>query len=276
MRRPNVCQFELTFGCGLHCGHCYSDCYNRPEYIKRELATGEVKLILDKVYEAGVNWICFTGGDPLTRQDFLDIYSYTKAKGFIVTIFTNSYSMNKELAGHLRKKPPFVIEMTLNAVTKDLYEKISQVKGSFEKMIDGIKLILKAELPIKIKTQVTKDNLGEISRVREFIEGLGLRFRPSYDLHARLNGDSMPCNLRILPNEIGANGDKCAKTKNRIPNASLFRCAIEGGDGIQIDPYGNIFACTLMRKPDFDLLKFDIGYATDKLLSMVTSVQNNF
>lgn len=27
--KPNVCQFELTFGFGLHCKHCYSDCYNK-------------------------------------------------------------------------------------------------------------------------------------------------------------------------------------------------------------------------------------------------------
>ena len=123
---------------------------------------------------------------------------------------------------------------------------------------------------MKIKTQITKYNSGEISRIRQFIEGLGLKFQPSYDLHARLDGDSMPCNLRILPNEIpGPNGDKCAKAKNRIPNATLFRCAIGGGDGIQIDPYGNMFACNLIRKPDFNLLKFDIDYATDKLLSLV-------
>ncbi|MFQ5868041.1 MAG: radical SAM protein, partial [bacterium] len=68
LKRPNVCQFELTFGCNLHCKHCYTDCYNKPDCLKKELKTGEVKFILDKVYKAGVIWLCFTGGDPLTRK----------------------------------------------------------------------------------------------------------------------------------------------------------------------------------------------------------------
>lgn len=89
INNPNVCQFELTFKCGLHCKYCYTDCYNKPDYSKDELSTKEIKLILNKVYDAGVIRLCFTGGDPLARKDFLDIYAYAKIKGFIITIFTN-------------------------------------------------------------------------------------------------------------------------------------------------------------------------------------------
>jgi len=198
IKRPNVCQFELTFRCNLRCRHCYSDCYNKEEYIKRELTTSQVELLIDKVYNSGVIWLCFTGGDSLTRQDFLELYSYAKDKGFLITIFTNAYSMTKEIIKYLKKKPPFVIEMTMNAVTKESYEKISQVEGSFEKVMQGLNLILKAKLPLKIKTQITRDNLGEIPDIKKFIEGSSLKFRPSYDLHARLNGDLTPCNLREI------------------------------------------------------------------------------
>lgn len=279
IKKPNVCQFELTFGCGLHCKHCYTDCYNRSAYLKKELDTQEAKFILDKVYRAGAIWLCFTGGDPLTRKDFLDIYSYAKNKGFIITIFTNAYSMNKEIAEYLKKSPPFVIEMTLNAVTKDLYEKISQVKDSFGKVMKGIELILKAKLPLKIKTEITRDNLEEMPKIKKFIEGLGLKFRPTPDLHARLNGDLAPCNLRISPWEIlRLNGNKrisdndcrtAAKTKDRKPHTDLFRCAIGGGDGFHIDPYGNTFPCNLIRKPAFNLLRADIDYAVNKSLLLV-------
>ena len=37
MQQPSNCQFELTFGCRLHCRHCYSDCYNKAEFLKKEL-----------------------------------------------------------------------------------------------------------------------------------------------------------------------------------------------------------------------------------------------
>lgn len=283
LKKPNVCQFELTFGCGLHCKHCYTDCYNKPGYLKKELNTKEIKFILDKVYQAGAIWLGFTGGDPLTRKDFLDIYSYAKGKGFIVTIFTNAYSMTKEIAKYLKKEPPFVIEMTLNAVTKETYEKVSRVKGSLEKVREGISLILKEKLTLKIKTQITKDNLREIPKIKKFIEGLGLKFHPYFDLYARLNGDLVPCNLRISAQEIfGLDGrpeavssDECdthqsLKAKNWKPEGmNLFRCAVGGGDGIQIDPFGNTFACNLIRKPAFNLLKVSVGYARNRLLPLV-------
>lgn len=279
LRRPNVCQFELTFACGLRCKHCYTDCYNRPAYLKKELDTQEVKFILDKVYKAGVVWLCFTGGDPLTRQDFLDIYSYAKDKGFIVTVFTSGYSVSREIVKYLKKRMPFVIEMTLNAATKESYEKISQVKGSFEKVMEGINLITKFKLPLKIKTQITQDNLGEVSKIKKFIQGRGLNFRPSIDLHARLNGDLTPCNLRISSNEIlSLDGVKhipdndcrlSPPTAHRQPPTNLFNCAIGGGDGFHVDPYGNTFSCNLLRKPSFNLLKVDVEYALDRLLPLV-------
>ena len=231
------------------------------------------------MYKAGVIWICFTGGDPLIRKDFLNIYSYAKDKGFIITIFTNAYSMNEEIANYLKRRPPFVIEITVNGVTKDVYEKISQVKGSFDKVMHGLKLILKAKLPLRIKTEITKDNLNQLPMIKKFIEGLGLRFGPNYKLHARLNGDLAPCDLRILPREVlGLNGDKaqlvddCQLPKDaagRSANTNLFRCAAGGGDGINIDPYGNMLLCHLIRKPAFNLLKTDIEYAANRLFSLV-------
>lgn len=277
--KPNVAQFELTFNCGLHCKHCYTDCYNKPAHHKKELSTKQIKYILDKIYNSGIIWLCFTGGDPLVRRDFLELYSYARNKGFIITIFTNGYSMTGEIAGYFKERPPFVIEMTLNAAAKDLYEKISQVKDSYIKVIKGIAMMLKAKIPLKIKTQVTKDNFGEFPKMKKFIEGFGLKFRPSFDLFPRLNGDLAPCYLRVSPREIlELDGDKQSLdndchlspgAQHLTSNIKLFRCAIGGGDGIHIDPYGNTFACNLIRKPFLNLLKVDVEYAQNSLLPLV-------
>ncbi|MFH1201778.1 MAG: radical SAM protein [Candidatus Omnitrophota bacterium] len=286
IKRINVCQFELTFGCGLHCNYCYCDCYNKPRYLKKELTTGQVKSLLDKVRDYGIIWLCFTGGDPLTRKDFLEIYSYAKDKGFIITIFTNGFSMTREIADYLAKSPPFVIEITLNAITKNVYEQITQVRGSFKKAIEGIKMIKKRNIPLKIKTMVINENLGQMPKVKRFIRNLGIKFRPSPYIHARLNQELTPCDLRIKPEEVfSLDGRKklrdedCEKLtdgtgrrlydKNPRPNTKLFRCAIGGGDGISIDPYGNIFPCSCIRKPKINLLKEEVKEAQKQILDWV-------
>jgi radical SAM protein with 4Fe4S-binding SPASM domain len=278
---PHRCHFELTFKCSLHCRHCYTDCYNQPDYINKELKTAEVKFILDKLYKANVLWLCFSGGDPLARRDFLDIYSYAKSKGFLITLFTSGYSVTQEIVRFLKKSPPFMIEITLNAVTKELYERISQVVGSFDKSIQGIKLIEQAHLPLKIKTQVTKDNLKELPKIKKFIAQMNLKYQPVFQwiLRGQLNGNPYPYDLRISPSEYLAfsypeylSEDDCQFYRNlssRTLSNKLFSCELEIRDRVQIDPYGNIFLCNFIRKPNFSLLKEGVQSAQEKLLSLI-------
>ncbi|MBN1492813.1 MAG: radical SAM protein [Candidatus Omnitrophica bacterium] len=274
-KRHNVCQFELTFGCGLHCKHCYTECYNTPEYRKDELKTDEVKRILDRIFDEGILWLCFTGGDPLMREDFLEIYSYAKGKGFIITIFTSAYSLTEEIAQYLEKRPPFVVEVTLNGVTKDVYEAISQVQGSFDRVMNGVRSILSARIPLKIKTQVTTDNLVHLPQIKEFVEGFGLQFRPDDILYARLNGDVSPCSLRISPDQFMhlhnkvEEGGICGPTSSREHTNDLFRCAIAGRNCVYIDPHGKMFLCTLIREPSYNVLKDDIERISNRLLPLV-------
>jgi len=281
LKRINTCQFELTFRCELQCKHCYTDCFNNPSYSKGELTTKEVFHILDKAYKSGVIWMCFTGGDPLFRNDFLNIYSYAKKKGFIITVFTNAFSMNKQIVKYFSTHPPFVVEITLNAVTQDLFEKITQVKGSFKKTMDGIDLILKAGISLKIKTLLTKDNINQSYLIKKFVEDRGLKYRPYIDLYARLNGDSSPCYLRISPAQVFSllgkgtsiplsdSSIKQRKNRLRSSNGHLFKCSIGGGDGFYVDPYGNTFPCNLVREPRFDLRKVDLNFALKTISAFV-------
>jgi len=296
LNKPNTCQFELTFKCGLHCQHCYSDCYNKPSDIKKELDTEGAKFILEQLYKAGVIWLCFTGGDPLTRGDFLDIYAYAKKKGFIITIFTNGYSMSEHIADCLEKSPPFVIEITLNAVKKKTYEEISGIKGSYEKVTAGIEMVVKRRLPLKIKTQITRQNLEELPQIKEFVERLGLKFRASSLLYARLNSDTGPCDLRISPRQILDVDTRerpivSGECERRYPEAksnqrpitsisfdrgkgkenALFKCSVGSGDGFYIDPYGNMISCVFIRKPAVNLLKNGLSNAHNKLSSIIRS-----
>ncbi|MFH1245554.1 MAG: radical SAM protein, partial [Candidatus Omnitrophota bacterium] len=277
-KKPNLCQFELTFKCALRCRYCYADCYNKEEFFPGELNTERVKGILDRLEEAGIIWLCFTGGDPLTRGDFLELYFYAKKKGFIVTIFTNGYSMTAEIAGYLAKTPPFVIEMTLNAVSEDLYERMTRVKGSFKKTMRGIGRILEAKLPLKIKTQITRENVQHVPEIKKYVQGLGLSFCSSVDLHARLNGDLAPCDLRVAPKEIPrlktGGTPECAHPPdghNQTDGQTeyLFNCAVSGGDGFYIDPYGNMSLCGLLRENNAGLWEKDIRLEQERLLSLV-------
>src|SRR5881396_2360482 len=73
-RVPLTGQWELTCRCNLRCVMCYTDCFNHPENIRNELSTSEIIRIMDELAEAGCVELCLTGGEPLARPDFFDIY----------------------------------------------------------------------------------------------------------------------------------------------------------------------------------------------------------
>src|SRR5437899_3341517 len=82
-------QWELTCRCNLRCVMCYTDCFNTPDMLRQELSFREIIRIMDEIREAGCLELTFTGGEPLARRDFLDIYAHAKQEGFLVTVFTN-------------------------------------------------------------------------------------------------------------------------------------------------------------------------------------------
>ncbi|MGA2775386.1 MAG: radical SAM protein [Candidatus Omnitrophota bacterium] len=268
--KPIVAQIELTHKCPLHCEHCYTDCYNNGISASRDLSTNQVEKIMDKCKSGGVVWLCFTGGDPMMRKDFDELYLYAKKLGFITTIFSPLVSMNKPTLEIFKSSPPFSIETTLNAATREKYKEITGM-NLFEKHIHNIKKLLENGIPVKVKIQVTKQNISQIDEIKKLVESLGLAFRPSTMIFARLNGDTHPCTLRLDPKkavfvnkQYGYFNDEestrpggkidIAKPIRKPRNDKLLLCKA-GGASFWITPQGEMIICGYLRTFNYNLLQ---------------------
>lgn len=203
---PLDCQFELTYRCNLKCGHCY--CRGLDSKTE-ELSFLEIKKILDIIRGAGCIWLCLTGGEPLVRKDFLKIYSYAKRKGFLILIFTNGQLFNQRIIKYLSQSPPYLIELTLNGITPETYEKITRVNGSFAKVMANIRLLVENKLPLVIKTNILKQNKGELAKIKAWVEKTlprpkKGRYNFKYDplIYPRLNGNKTPLKYRVPVREL--------------------------------------------------------------------------
>ncbi|MCK4888687.1 MAG: radical SAM protein, partial [Candidatus Aminicenantes bacterium] len=153
---------ELTERCDNNCVHCSINIpENSPEQ-KRELNTSEWKRIIKEAADLGVLKIRFTGGEPLLRKDFSELYLFTRKLGIKVIIFTNARKITTELAKMLSEIPPLEkIEVSVYGMSRESYEKISRVPGSYEEFHSGIDLLLKFNIPFVVKGILLSDNISE-------------------------------------------------------------------------------------------------------------------
>ena len=263
-RIPVNGSIELTFRCNLRCAHCYCNLpASDQDAMGKELNTDEVLHILDQISEAGCLWLLITGGEPLLRKDFLDVYTYAKKKGFITTLFTNGTLLTSEIADYLAELPPHMVEITLYGATQETYERITGVPGSFSRCRKGIELLLERKIPLGLKTMAMTLNHKEVFQIKEYAEGLGLKFRFDPLLNPRLDGSKMPCDFRLSPEEVVTLdlGDEkrvkewrefCEKFVGPFHSDGLFDCGA-GISTFHIDPYGQMSACEMIRFQSYDL-----------------------
>jgi radical SAM protein with 4Fe4S-binding SPASM domain len=264
-RIPFSGSIEITERCNLHCLHCF---INRSagdnEAKERELTYQELCKIIDQIVDKGCLWLLLTGGEPSIRPDFLDIYTYAKKKGLLITLFTNGTMITQRIADYLAEWRPFSIEITLYGATKETYESITGVPGSYAQCIHGIELLLEHKLPLKLKTMVMTINKQEIRDLQVYAGELGSDFRFDPVLNLRLDGSSKPSALRLPPEDVVmldlADTTRMKEWKDfcdrfvAVSHQSddLFNCGA-GFSTFHIDSYGELSVCIMARTPSFNL-----------------------
>jgi radical SAM protein with 4Fe4S-binding SPASM domain len=263
-RVPLGGSLELTFRCNLRCAHCYIGDARAGIPGRAELTYSEMCDLLDQLVDEGCLWLLITGGEPLLRSDFLDIYTYAKQKGLLITLFTNGTLITREIADHLREWPPFKVEISLYGRTRETYEKVTGVPGSYESCLCGIELLLERGLPLNLKTMIMTLNKHEVWDIKKYAEGLGVDFRFDPLINAGLDGDQELAELRIAPEEIveldladARRLDKWRDFCDRFLGVAfdrryVFFCGA-GIHTFHIDPHGELSVCILYRAESYDL-----------------------
>lgn len=190
-RVPLSFDMEITARCNNNCRHCY---INLPagdrEARSEELTIDEIDRIADQAVNMRALWCLLTGGEPLLRPDFADIYRLLKRKGLLVSVFTNATLIDESHIDLFRKYPPRDIEVTVYGVTRDTYERISRKKGTFERFTAGLDLLMKSGIRVRLKAMAMQSNLHEQEAIAEFCRARTkdfFRFDPQ--LHLRFDGN---------------------------------------------------------------------------------------
>jgi radical SAM protein with 4Fe4S-binding SPASM domain len=277
---------EITNRCPLECAHCYNNLPMGDAAARsRELTTSEYKRVLDELSELGCLWLLFSGGEIFARADFLEIYSYARSKGFLITLFTNATLITERVADFLAENPPFDIEVTLYGRTKATYESLTGIPGSFEKCIRGIHLLLERKLPLKLKTVALTINKHEIKAMKAFADELGVEFKFDPMINPRIDCSSSPLAVRLSPADVVSldldDADRVSEWRRLalecappLPEEGEARLLYECGGGVNsfaIDPYGNMTICVLSHVDNYNVRDGSVREGWDQFLYSIRS-----
>jgi radical SAM protein with 4Fe4S-binding SPASM domain len=190
-RVPLGFDLEVTARCNNDCRHCY---INLPAGDRaaqaRELTLAEIARIADQAAELGAMWCLITGGEPLLREDFADIYMALKRKGLLVSVFTTAQILTEDHLRLFRQYPPRDIEITVYGVTRETYERVTRRPGSFDAFRRGLNRLLEGGMKVRLKAMALRSNVHELPEIARFCrERTKDYFRFDPLLHLRFDGN---------------------------------------------------------------------------------------
>lgn len=264
----NHIDIELTERCNNACIHCYINLQeDHLKALQRELTTDQWKDILQQAADLGALSVRFTGGEPLLREDFTDIYLFARRLGMKVYLFTNARLISEELADLFKRVPPLKkIEVSVYGMHPQSYDSVVNVRGAFKDFEKGIKLLLDREIPFIVKSVLLPPNRGEIQEFESWAYSLPDMERITYSifLDLRTRRDSFVKNkliksLRFSPEEglelLTRNETEYRKSMANFASNflypqgdMLFDCG--AGESGCVDAYGKYQMCMQLRHPN--------------------------
>jgi MoaA/NifB/PqqE/SkfB family radical SAM enzyme len=285
---------ELTERCNNDCIHCW---INLPaddvRVRKRELTTNKIKEILKESSSLGCLTVRFTGGEPLLREDFGELYVYARRLGMKVMLFTNATLLTPSLTDLFARVPPLVpIEITVFGMKRQSYEAVTRTPGSFAAAWRGIHLLLERRIPFVVNGALLPPNKDDVEEFEAWATTIPwIDHSPCYsmifDLRCRRDQEknklikklrpSCEERLRILTTRreeyLKEMREFCCKFM-MPPGDKLFSCGAGLGRGC-VDAYGRFQLCMTLRSPatTFDLGNGSLRDALTEFFPRVRQIQ---
>jgi len=168
--------FDIKIGnmCNNNCLFCINDKsveINKPSrLLVKELSLAQ---------KDGFRDIIITGGEPTIRKDFFQLLNIAKKEGFQkIGIYTNARMFsNLKFVEKATKAGLNWCLVSLHSCYEKVHDKLSQVKGSFNQTVTGIRNIVSLNIEVVNNCTITKLNYKHLSETAAFLYKLGVKIQ---------------------------------------------------------------------------------------------------
>jgi pseudo-rSAM protein/SPASM domain protein len=169
-RRP-VVVWNVTRGCNLHCEHCYAG--SGPGAVDGELSTAEGRRLLEDLADHGVPVVLFSGGEPLVRDDLVELVGHAADVGLRPVLSTNGTLLTPERAERLREAGLAYAGVSVDGL-RATNDRFRGREGAFDAAVEGIEAALSVGLKTGLRYTVTEHTVGDMDGVIELLGDVGV------------------------------------------------------------------------------------------------------
>ncbi len=242
---PLTAYLELSYRCTQRCVFCY----NSRHHDLQALSTEEWKRILDDLRELGTLFVCLTGGEPMLHEGFLEIARGVRERHMALRILSNGSLIDDEMADALAELKPFTVELSLHGASAGTHDATTSTPGSFLKLWAAVEALNIRNVPLLLKTPLTRLNEAEIRDICALVREHGIPHSVDSYLTPTDAGNCSPLRLEASLEGIAAWAELLEhaggeQKVHRSPGGS--NCGL-GRLTLAVDPEGWIYPCIQWR-----------------------------
>lgn len=259
-RIPLEGHIDLTYRCNNNCLHCWLwRPTNAPEQ-KDELTFDEIKNIVDQARAMGTRRWSISGGEPMLRPDFPEIFEYITSKAISYSLNTNGTLITPAIAQQLKRKGNKMI--ALYGATAETYDKVTRHPGGFEMAMRGFRYMQEAGAGFTVQLIPMKANWHEWEQMKVLAKsfsahtriGAAWLFMSAYSdpiKNAEISSQRLDPKIVIeldLPT-MSQRDNYEHKSDCNGNDDHLFSSCIASRQEFSIDPFGRMTFCSLIKNP---------------------------
>ncbi len=261
-------KLDLTYRCNNNCRHCWIRIPPNAEEMKREMTLGEVTDIIGQARAMGCRRWVISGGEPMLRPDFPEIFDLITSNTQSYSLNTNGTLITPEIAELMKRKGTKMV--ALYGADQEINDHITRNPGSFEATMKGFDLLKEAGAGFIVQIIPLKENYHQFDDMVRLAHSLSDHVRVGASwLYLSACGDDT-VNSEIRRQRLNAAEvvriDKPIMSVDGESNAGGKYSPVERGDDIfapcitgknefHVDPYATMSFCGFIVDP---ALRYDL------------------
>jgi len=279
-RLPLDGNLDLTYRCNNHCLHCWLWEPQTDDVKKKELTFEEIRRIVDETRRMGCQAWKISGGEPMLRPDFPEIFDYITRKSVHYSLNTNGTLITPQIAQLMARRGRKMI--ALYGANPEVHDRVTRNPGSFEAMLQGIAYLDEAGASFEMQVIPMRANYHQYDQMMVLARELSPNVRiGSAWLFLSASGSERANrsirNQRLSPREVikldspdplknldvetisenNVVDNICSSTE--IHDDRLFANCIQNRRDFHIDAYGGMSFCGFIKDPG---LRYDLRNGT--------------